>query len=114
MPAVIRMEALNSPQDKVLNDSWDLSHLNNENKDGMQFHLLCLKERSLWWACFLKNKEFYQKNCIAQNLILEGSYRSVVGNNTKYHVDFFLLLSLVQRIFFQSNLVKLAYVQLLL
>ena len=41
---MIGMDAPNPSQNKVLNESRDLSHSDNKNKDVMQFHLLFLQK----------------------------------------------------------------------
>ena len=43
-PGVIEMEVSNPPQNRVLNDSIDLFHLSNENKDRIPLHLPFLEK----------------------------------------------------------------------
>ena len=57
---------------------------------------------------------FIKKNCIVQNFKLETPCIRVDENDTRYRVHiFFFDLKLGQRIFSQSNVMKLAYGHLL-
>ena len=88
------MEASNPIQDVVLNDSRGLSHWDNKDKNGIQFHFLFYGE-NMMVRFFKRSSFFFQKNCVVletirgiSEILPQSKFRSA-----NYHLKQFLRVS---------------------